>query len=403
MSKQFTVYLAGYGQYFTRNDYAVIDGVLKICKEKLRSISTEFSQEDLSMCNDSIINIKYDDEYKVRTDFSILYRNKVYDYTEYRVLNGSIKICNSTDNYMRNIWKVRNKWVKPRMHRKSCNKPIVIKLRREFHAVNKQFTVYSGSHGQYFKRNNYWVIYGKLKTCKDKYRPISREYTQEDLSMCNDSTINIKYDDEYKIRTDFSILYTNKVYDYTEYRVLNDGIKICNSTDNYVRNIWKVRNKWVKEKMQYKRCNKSSTYITLNQEYYAVNKKFTVYSGIHGEYFTRNDYGVIDGKPIICKEKNRPISTEYTLQEDLPMCNDSIINIKYDGEYKVRTDFSILYQNKVYDYAEYGVMNDGIEICNSTDNYVRNIWKVRNKWVKATMQYKTSMCNDSTINIKYDE
>ena len=32
------------------------------------------------MCNDSIINIKNDDEYKVRTDFSILYKNKVYDY-----------------------------------------------------------------------------------------------------------------------------------------------------------------------------------------------------------------------------------------------------------------------------------------------------------------------------------
>jgi hypothetical protein len=78
------------------------------------------------MCNDSIINIKYDDEYKVRTDFSILHKNKVYDYTEYRVLNDGIKICNSTDNDVRNIWKVRNKWVKVSMHRKSCNKPLEI-------------------------------------------------------------------------------------------------------------------------------------------------------------------------------------------------------------------------------------------------------------------------------------
>jgi hypothetical protein len=74
------------------------------------------------MCNDSIINVKYDDEYEVWTDFSILYKNKVYDYTEYRVLNDGIKICNSTDNFVRNIWKVRNKWVKARMHLKSCNK-----------------------------------------------------------------------------------------------------------------------------------------------------------------------------------------------------------------------------------------------------------------------------------------
>ena len=74
------------------------------------------------------------------------------------------------------------------------------------------------------------------------------EYTQEDLSMCNDSIINIKYDDEYKVRADFSILYKNKVYDYTEYQVLNDSIKICNSTDNYVRNIWKARNKWLESR-----------------------------------------------------------------------------------------------------------------------------------------------------------
>ncbi|CAB4040138.1 Hypothetical predicted protein, partial [Paramuricea clavata] len=85
---------------------------------------SEYTQEDLSMCNESIINIKYDDEYKVWIDFSILYKNTVYDYTEYRVLNDSIKICNSTDNNVRNIWKDRNKWIKATIHQKSCNKPI---------------------------------------------------------------------------------------------------------------------------------------------------------------------------------------------------------------------------------------------------------------------------------------
>ena len=95
------------------------------------------------MCNDSIINIKYDDEYKVQIDFSILYKNKVYNYTEYRVLNDGKKICNSTDNYVRNIWKVRNKWVKARMHQKSCNKPIrPLWFSRKYYTVNKLFTVY---------------------------------------------------------------------------------------------------------------------------------------------------------------------------------------------------------------------------------------------------------------------
>ena len=92
MNKQFTVYAVGEGQYFTRNDYGVEDGRLYTCEEKLRPTSTEYTQEDLLMCNDSIINTKYDDEYKVRTDFSILYKNMLYNYTEYRILNDGIKI-----------------------------------------------------------------------------------------------------------------------------------------------------------------------------------------------------------------------------------------------------------------------------------------------------------------------
>ena len=257
VNKQFTIYDAPKSQYFTRNDYGVQDDNPYICKEKFKPTSTEYTQDDLLMCNDSIINIKYDDEYKVGNDFSILNKNKVYDYTEYRVLNDSIKICNSTDNYARNIWKVRNKWVKLTMHEKSCNKPIRrFWLYRKYYTVNKQFTVYDVPGSQYFTRNSYGVEDGKPYICDEKFKPTSTEYTQEDLLMCNDSIINIKYDDEYKVGNDFSILYMNKMYNYTEYRVLNDSIKICNSTDNYVRNIWKVRNKWVKARMHQKSCNK---------------------------------------------------------------------------------------------------------------------------------------------------
>ena len=402
VNKQFTAYYGARNQYFTRNDYGVRDGKLHICEEKVRPESREYTQEDLLMCNDSIINIKYDDEYKVRTEFSILYKNKVYDYTEYRVLNDSIKICNSTDNYVRKIWKVRNKWVKAGMNEKRCDKSKFTYFSRKYYIVNKQFTVYLGRRGQYFTRNDYGVHDGKLYICIEKLRPKPTEYTQEDLLMCNNSIINLKYDDEYKVRTDFSILYKNKVYDYTEYRVLNDSIKICNSTDNYVRNVWKLCNKLVKARMHQKSCNKPIRESWLNRQYYTVNKQFTVYSAGDGQYFTRNDYCVKNGKPYICQEKFKPISTEYT-KEDLLMCNDSIINIKYDDEYKVRTDFSILYKNKVYDYTEYRVLNDSIKICNSTDNYVRNIWKVRNKLVKATMHEKS--CNkpirESWLNRQY--
>jgi hypothetical protein len=399
VDKQFTVYLTSSSQYLTRNDYGVEDGEPYICQEKFRPTSTEYTQKDLSMCNESIINIKYDDEYTVRTEFSILYKNKVYDYTEYRVLNDGIKICNSTNNYVWNIWKLRNKWVKVRMHEKSCNKPIRhIWFDRKYYTVDKQFTVYLTSSSQYLTRNDYGVKDDKLKICQEKLRPESTEYTQEDLLMCNDSIINIKYDDEYKFRTNFSILYKNKVYDYTEYRVLNDGIKICNSTDTDVRKIWKVRNNWIKETMHEKSCNKPIRQTWLYRKYYTVNKQLTVYFAAGSQYFTRNDYGVKEGKPYICQEKFRPTSTKYT-QEDLLMCNDSIINIKYDDEYKVGTDFTILYKNKVYDDTEYRVLNDGIKICNSTDNYVRNIWKVRNKWVRETMHHKS--CNKPIRHIRF--
>ena len=351
MNKQFTVYLAPRSQYFTRNDYGVKNGKPYTCQEKFRPISTEYTREDLLMCNDSIINIKYDDEYKLGIDFSILYKNKVHDYTEYRVLNDSINICNSTDNHVRNIWKVRNKWVKARMHVKSCNKPIrTYWFSRKYYAVTKQFTVYVAATRQYFTRKDYGVKDGIPYICKEKFRPTSNEYTEEDLLMCNDSIINIKYNDEYKVWTDFSILYKNKVHDYTEYRVLNDSIKICNSTDNHVRNIWKVRNKWVKARMHLKSCHKPIRTYWFSRKYYAVTKQFTVYVAAMRQYFTRKDYGVKDSKPYICKEKFKPISSEYT-QEDLLMCNDSIINIKYammntkfgpTFQYSIRTRCTIL-------------------------------------------------------------
>ncbi|XP_028412144.1 uncharacterized protein LOC114534865 [Dendronephthya gigantea] len=383
-SKELHVFWAPTVQYFSRNNYGVINGITCICKEKLRTISREFTKEDLLTCNDSIINIKYDDDYKVWNNFSILYKHKTYDYTEYRVLNDTIKICNSTDDYVRNVWKMRNNWVKRQMTSKGCNKCFYI----QSYVVSKQFHVYRAPTGQYFSRNDYGVTNGKTCICKEKLGPISREFTKEDLLTCNDSIINIKYDDDYKVWNNFSILYKNKVYDYTEYRVLNDTTKICNSTDDYVRNVWKMRNKWVKGKMSFKECKCS--YIRS----YVVSKQFHVYWPPANQYFSRNEYRLFLDKICSCKEKLRPISTKYT-KEDLLTCNDSIINIRYDDEYKVWNNFSLLYKNKVYDYTEYRVLNDTIKICNSTDDYVRDIWKLRNKWVKNFISFKS--CNRSII------
>ena len=378
VNKKFTVYFAPRSQYFTRNDYGVEDGELYICQEKVKPKSIEYTKEDLLMCNDSIINIKYDEEYKVWIDFSILYKNKVYDYTEYRVLNDSIKICNSTDNYVRNIWKVRNKWVKAAMHQKSCNKPATVSwLNQNYYAVNKQFTVYSAGQGQYFTRNDYGVKNSKPHICDEKFKPESTEYTQEDLLMCNDSIINIKYDDEYKVRTDFSILHKNKVYDYTEYRVLNDSIKICNSTDNHVRNIWKVRNKWVKAKMYKKSCNKPIAYIQLNRWEYTVLKDFRILMLATKQLITKYDYGVLEGKLITCVTE----------------CAKFTFTVKYEDEYKVWNNFSMMYQGRMYYYDEYRITDDGLQVCNSSDRLIKEKWRNFIVSEKITIAFKH--CNVS--------
>ena len=120
--------------------------------------------------------------------------------------------------------------------------------------------------------------------------------------MCNDSIINIKYDEEYKVWDNFTKLYKNKVYDYTAYRVLNDSIKICNSSNNDVRNIWKERNKYVKQWMHYKSCNKLR-YVEYYRGHYTVLKDFRVLILETRQVITKYDYGVVEVKFRICDEK----------------------------------------------------------------------------------------------------
>ena len=386
VNKQFTIYYSPSRQYFTRHDYNVREGRPAVCKEIVRPNSYQYSKEDLLMCNDSIINIKYKDEYKILNNFSILHKNKMYSYTEYRALNDNIKICNSTDKFTKNIWKLRNYWFMYMYtsHSKNCAFVYWTKESPDY-TVSKLFTVYYSGSSQYFTRLDYNVKDGTPGICLEKLRNHSYQYTKEDLLMCNDSIINIKYDDEYKVWNNFSILYKNKMYSYTEYRALNDGIKICNSTDDFVKNIWKLRNNWVMATRHSQSCKTISTFY---KHYYIINKDFTVYVSGTSQYFSRHDYDVRDGEPIVCSEIVRPNSYHYTRQ-DLLMCSDSIINIKYDDKYKVWNNFSMLYKNKMYNYTEYRALNDSIKICNSTDNFVKNIWTLRNFVVMWLRVFKT--------------
>ena len=289
--KNFTVFFHPTEQSFTRRDYGVMFGHFAICSAKL-SLS----------CNEDLIKVKYDEQYDVFKNVSLVYNNTMYDYREYRFSHDSLEMCASNDSRVQAIWRTRNSWEKLKDLYK-CRESVSKLSDAKYYIVTKQFTVFYAPASQYFTRNDYGVHDGKPYTCKKKLKPISSDYTQEDLLMCNDSIINITYDDEYKVRTDFSILYKNKVYGYTEYRVLNDSIKICNSTENYVRNIWKLRNKWVKAKMHYKSCNKPIYFYIISRMFYTVRKDFSILILPTDQVIAKYDYGVFEGKLEICEEK----------------------------------------------------------------------------------------------------
>ena len=333
------------------------------------------SKVGLTKCANFTFTIKYEDEYKLWKNFSMMYQSRMYHYKEYRVTDDGLQVCNSSDHLIQQKWQnftAREKKMTIFTH---CNVS-VDGFYFENYTLFKNFTVFFHPTEQNFTRQDYGVILGYLAICSAK------------LSLsCNDDLVKVKYDEQYNVFKNFSLFYNNTMYDNREYRHGNEGLEMCASDDPRVQALWRTRNSWEKFKDQYK-CRGSVKKI--HAWHYTVNKQFTLYLAPRSQYFTRNDYGVTDGKPYICREKRRPMSTEYT-EEDLLMCNDSIINIKYDDKYEVWIDFSILYRNTVYDYTEYRVLNDGIKICNSTDSHVKNIWKLRNEWVKWTMHYKS--CN----------
>jgi hypothetical protein len=78
---------------------------------------------------------------------------------------------------------------------------------------------------------------------------------------------------------------------------------MCAANDSRVQAIWRTRNSW--QKSLPASCYRS---YKLNARYYTVTKQFVVYSADNGQYFKRNDYAVIDGKPYVYgKENLKPI------------------------------------------------------------------------------------------------
>jgi hypothetical protein len=94
------------------------------------------------------------------------------------------------------------------MDGKSCNKPIsYIKFDRWEYAVLKNFAILISATKKLITKYNYAVFEGKLITC---------------ITECAEFTFTIKYEDEYRVWNNFSMMYQGRMYYYDEYRITDE-------------------------------------------------------------------------------------------------------------------------------------------------------------------------------------
>ena len=366
--KNFTVFFKPTQQSFTRQDYGVHLGYFRICSAKL-SLS----------CYDNLESVQYSEKYTVFKNFSLSYQMKHYDYREYRLQDYAFELCFSNDSRVQDVWKTRNSWDKAYKNYSCSDTWYTIK--RFAYVVGKQFDVFFAGSAQSFKKHEYMVDHGVLVICGERLNPETPDLTKEDMLLCYDSLITIKFGLEYKVWNNFSIFHENKVYDYTEYRVVNDSINICNSTDNFVQESWKLRNKWVKANLHYYyyHCYSAELMDGFFRNNYTLFNNFTVFFQLTQQSFARRDYSVYLGYFMTC-------STNLSFS-----CNDHLVEVNYSDEYEVFKNFSLSYRMKQYDYREYRLQDYAFELCFSNDSRVQDIWKARNSWEK---EYKDYSCSD---------
>ena len=185
----------------------------KFYKEKLRSLSGYFricSAKLTLSCNDHLVKVKYSDKYKVFNNFSLSYHKKHYDYREYRFRYRGFELCASNDSRVQGIWKTGNSLREKILKSVYC--PSIFKTIKKGYVVGKQFNAFLAGSAQSFDKYEYRLHNGRLKICAEKLKPATVKLTKEDLLLCNDSLINVKFDDQYKVWNNFSMLFKNKVY-----------------------------------------------------------------------------------------------------------------------------------------------------------------------------------------------
>ena len=292
--KNFTVSFHPTQQSFTRQDYGVVVGHFSICSAKLSS-----------SCNENLVKVRYGQRYKVFKNFSLSYRMKHYEYREYRLGHDTFELCASKDPIAQIIWRTRNSWDKL-VDSFFC--PNTLKtINKTYYFVSNQFKVFLAGSAQSIKKYEYMVLHGQLLICGENLKPDTPNFTRADMLLCNDSLVKIKLDEQYLVGNDFSLLFKNKVYSYTEYRVLDDSINICNSSGNYVQDSWRLRNYYVKRVRHFLSCKrgpqKKYWYAIYQQTQFTVSKDFSIRLSVTKQVIPNYDYGVIEGKVQVCVEK----------------------------------------------------------------------------------------------------
>ena len=78
---------------------------------------------------------------------------------------------------------------------------------------------------------------------------------------CANFTFTIKYEDNYRVWNNFSMMYQSHTYRYNEYRVTDDGLQVCNSSDRLVQQKWQNFIAWEKKMTVFTHCkNKVNDY-----------------------------------------------------------------------------------------------------------------------------------------------
>ncbi|CAB3981156.1 Hypothetical predicted protein [Paramuricea clavata] len=190
---------------------------------------------------------------------------------------------------------------------------------------------------------------------------------------CANFTFTIKYEDNYRVWNNFSMMYQSRMYRYNEYRITDNGLQVCNSSDHFIKQRWRDLIAREKEVLASKYCNVSADAFYYSN--YTLYRNFTVFFKPTEQSFTRQDYGVTFGYFSIC-------SAKLSLS-----CNDYLFKVKYGDQYNVLQNFSLFYNSKMYDYREYQFGNEGLEMCAANDSRIRAIWRTRNSWKKLKDQY----------------